>query len=51
MCVNLWEDALRRLHNIDLPRLAGSKGRDLALLFLHPSCQVRLISPDPDYAS
>jgi len=40
MCINLWEGALRRLHNIDLPRLAGSKGRDLALLFLHPSCQM-----------
>ena len=49
MCTNLWEDALRRLHNIDLPSLVGTKGRDLALLLLHPSCQVRpvLLSPRP----
>jgi len=40
MCINVWEDALRRLHNIDLPHLTGPKGRDLALLLLHPSCQM-----------
>jgi len=40
MCINLWEDALRSLHNIDLPSLVGTKGRDLALLLLHPSCQM-----------
>jgi len=40
MCIEIWEDALRRLHNIDLPRLTGPKGRDLALLLLHPSCQM-----------
>lgn len=49
MCINLWEDALRRLHNIDLPRLTGPKGRDLALLLLHPSCQVWPISPNPSH--
>ena len=41
MCISLWENALRRLHNIDLPRLMEPKGRDLALILLHPSCQVR----------
>ncbi|KAF9792865.1 hypothetical protein BJ322DRAFT_1031773 [Thelephora terrestris] len=40
MCTRLWEDALRRLHDIDLPRLTGPKGRDLALLLLHPICQM-----------
>lgn len=44
MCINVWEDALRRLHNIDLPRLTEPKGRDLALLLLHPSCQVRSVA-------
>lgn len=40
MCIDLWEDSLRRLHDIDLPRLTGPKGRDLALLLLHPACQM-----------
>ncbi|KAF9652944.1 hypothetical protein BDM02DRAFT_3183278 [Thelephora ganbajun] len=40
MCINVWEDALRCLHNINLPRLMVPKGRDLALLLLHPSCQM-----------
>jgi hypothetical protein len=50
MCNNAWEDALQRLHNIYLPPLTEPRGRDLALLLLHPSCQVRSISPTQDMA-
>ena len=47
MCIKVWENALQRLHNIDIPRFTEPKGRDLALILLHPSCQVWSLSPHP----